>query len=690
MATHDLLLEIGCEELPASALPHLAQALQDNIIIALDEAKLAHGQAHYFATPRRLAVLIPGLPEQQEAQRSERQGPSVSNAFDKDGTPTLACIGFARSCGVSADELTIQTSEKGEERVCAIVEKAGEATAELLPELINRAIKKLPLGKPMRWGNGDTRFLRPVHWVVLLLGNTVIPATILNCQTGSTTYGHRFHRPKAITIKQAKDYSATLYSQGHVIADFATRREQIKRDIQQAAGKSTAIIDENLLDEVTGLVEWPVVLKGEFDPRFLDVPPEVLITSMQTHQKCFPIKDNDNKLQPAFITVSNIESTDPATVIHGNERVIRARLSDAAFFYQNDLRHGLGERESALHQVVFQKELGTIGDKAERLSKLAGFIAESMGVDVTITERAALLAKADLVSEMVYEFPNLQGVMGYYYALNEGDSLECAVAIRDHYQPAYAGAPLPESSIACAVALADRLDTLVGILGINAIPTGDKDPFALRRAAQGILRILIEKQWPLDLTVLIEQTKALYKVQLPNDKLVEQTTDFILQRLKAWYSDQGFTAEMFSAVAACYPTVLFDFHRRILAVRQFQTLPEANALAAANKRVRNILKKIDEKIPEQPQAKFYEAGAEEQLAAQLSQQQDNISSLYEQAHYTQALTQLSNLKEPIDNFFDQVMVMVDDPDTRKNRLALLTSLRRLFTQVADISLLSNS
>lgn len=684
----DFLIEIGCAELPSSALQKLALSLESGIIQALKAVHLHFDHTQLFATPRRLAVIVNALDTKQSSQKTERQGPSYQSAFDKSGTPTLACLGFAKSCGVSTEELKVKETDKGK-RVYCLVEQPGQTTEALLPEIIEKTIKKLPIPKPMRWGNHETRFIRPVEWLVMLLGKNVIHTEILGKKAARETMGHRFHCPRKLIINQVKDYAKILEKEAYVMADFNIRKDNIREQLNKTAKPHSVLIDENLLDEVTSLVEWPVALKGSFNPSFLSIPKEVLITSMKTHQKCFPVIDTNGKLQPHFILVSNIESKDQQTVIHGNERVINARLSDADFFYKNDLSKPLRQNIELLKHVIFQKELGNLADKTSRLIKLTNFIGKKLKIDTALTKQAANLSKCDLVTEMVVEFPSLQGTMGYYYALNDKEENECATAIQEQYFPRFANDHLPKTMTGCALALADRLDSLIGILGINKTPTGDKDPFALRRAAQGILRILIEKALPLDLKTLLAESHNTYQVNLPNKKVIEQAYDFVMTRLKAWYSDQNISPEVFEAVAACHPTEPLDFNQRIQAVCQFQQLPEAQALAIANKRVSNILKKQEKEaaISEKIDATLFEKPEEEALADQMQSLCKSVNILCKESNYSEALTKLANLKEPVDHFFDEVMIMVEDKKLRDNRLALLKSLRQLFTQIADISVL---
>lgn len=687
MDNRDFLFEIGCEELPASQQITLANNIAELLKKELDEAKLSYGEVSTFATPRRLAVMIADLCATQASQEAERQGPSYENAFDKDGTPTLACIGFAKSCNISTDQLEIKETPKGRRVFCRIKQE-GKPTIELLPDLINNTLKKLHIPKPMRWGNNEFTFIRPVQWILMLFGKEIVPATVLGKRAGRDSQGHRFHHPEKISLTEPRDYSVILSSHAHVVADFNTRRSLVEKAIQNAAGqKNHAIIDPALLDEVTALVEWPVGLQASFSEDFLKLPREVLITSMATHLKCFPVEDTRGNLLPRFIVISNIDSSDASLIIAGNEKVINARLSDADFFYKNDLKTKLESHIERLSHVIYQKKLGSLEDKTKRLVNISKQIAQQTKADETTASRAALLSKCDLVSDMVIEFPKLQGIMGYYYALNDGETKACAAAIKEQYLPRFSKDELPDSLESCAVAIADRIDTLVGILGINKHPTGDRDPFGLRRAAIGILRILIEKKLPLDLDQLIKNVAEEYGDALPNKEVAEHTFDFIMGRLKAWYLEQAVAPEVFEAVLACRPTVLFDFHQRIEAVKKFQSLPEAEALASANKRVSNILKKTEDNFPQQPDEKLFEKPEEKNLATLLQKHQKNVDALYQKADYTKALFELSSLKEPVDAFFDQVMIMDKNESIRLNRLSLLASLRHLFSQVADISLL---
>lgn len=687
MDKQDFLFEIGCAELPASMLASLSVQLGNAITAQFNTAQLSYQDPQIFASPRRLAIFVPNLLIKQPPRKIERLGPNVADAYDKNGTPTLAGMGFMRSCGVSLDEIQIKDTPKGK-RLCCTIEQPGLNTRELLPSLISNALQQINIPKSMRWGSSDISFIRPVYWIVMIYGNDIINAEILGKKAGRETQGHRFLCSKALTINSPKDYSMQLYSRGYVMADFKTRKEYIRKKVREMGNQHHPVIREALLDEVTSLVEWPVILKGQFKKEFLSVPKEALISAMETHQKCFPVETSKGVLEPSFILVSNIESKDPEAVIRGNERVINARLSDAAFFYHQDLKHTLESRLVRLQGVIFQQLLGSIHDKSQRVSQLAHHIAKLLNTEPEVAKRAGLLCKCDLVSEMVYEFPNLQGIMGYYYALQDKESESCAVAIKEHYYPRFSGDQLPTTVIGSTVALADRLDTLIGILGVNLMPASDSDPFALRRAAQGIFRIMIEKKLPLDLKELLTRALEFFTIKLPNQDVVNQAYEFILNRMKAWYIEQGIAVEVFEAVAARNPTSPLDFHHRLEAVQQFQTLPEASALAAANKRVNNILKKTGGiKIPEKTNAELFEYDAEIKLAELLETQSKSVAALYQNTEYTKALTGLASLKEPIDHFFDKVMVMVENEKIRDNRLALLKQLHQLMTQVADISLL---
>lgn len=682
----DFLLEIGTEDLPAKTLPLLSEALGREIKNLLLKAELSHGDIALFAAPRRLAVLIHQVAATQHDRQLERKGPALAAAFDAQGSPTKACLGFAQSCGVRVDQLQRQKSDKGEFLFYSH-HQPGERAENLLPDIVNAAIKNLPIPKPMRWGAATTAFIRPVHWIVMLYGNAIIAAKILGVMASRETRGHRFHHPQPITLNSPADYVKKLFA-AKVMANFNERKEKIRQQLTKVTkDNGHAIVDEDLLQEVTGLVEWPVALLGNFEPRFLEIPKEAVISSMKTHQKCFPVIDEKHHLLSQFITVCNIESAGPQRVIQGNERVIRARLSDAEFFYHTDLKHSLESRVEKLNTIIFQRKLGTLYDKSQRLLELSGHIASKIKSNIAQAERAGLLAKADLLTAMVGEFPELQGIMGYYYALQDKEAEAVAVAIKEQYLPRFAGDVLPETPIGCALAIADRIDTLVGIFGINQAPTGEKDPFGLRRAALGVLRIIIENQLPLDLKETLEHAKNNYPV-LENKQVVTDTLNFMLERLNAWYADQHIDADVFAAVLATGLTAPLNIHHRIKALQHFQTLAAAKSLAAAHKRVNNILKKQDGvSIHTQINPSLFQLDAEYSLATALEKKAKETEELYRTEQYTEALTSLAELQKPVDDFFDQVMVMVEDEKLRHNRLALLISLRNLFLQVADISLL---
>ncbi len=683
----DFLLEIHTEELPPKALYSLGKALQFEMEKQLQKASLSFDNMQFYATPRRLALLVNNLDLEQAAQTIERKGPAISAAFDVEGKPTPACLGFARSCGIDPRDL-ITIKNQGGEWVGYNEHVPGKPTADLLPAMIQQALHALPIPKRMRWGSSSETFIRPVHAVIALLGKKIVDATILGCKADQTTHGHRFHHPEAIIITAPKEYAAILEKQGNVVVDFEARKSMI-RELSEAAVKqqikedAQILFQDELLNEVTGIVEWPVAFCGQFDVKFLKVPAPVLISAMQDHQRYFPIADKKGNLLPYFVAVSNIKSKDIAKVIAGNERVLRARLSDASFFFDTDKKKSLVERAEYLKNIVFQAKLGTVFDKVQRLIKLVEF----MGAAKEAT-RAALLCKSDLTTEMVGEFPELQGVMGYYYALHDKESAEVAHAIVDHYKPRFSGDSLPESEAGCMLALADRVDTLVGIFGINQIPTGDKDPFGLRRAAIGVLRILIEKNLDIDLQPLLLQAANNYPA-LENKDLVPQLLRFMQERLKAWYLEQGIEPDVFAAVSALNITRPFDMHRRIQAVQYFKSLPEAESLAMANKRVSNILSQYKETITAQAiDFQLLQDDAEKELAQNLKDQGQHILPAYQAGNYVEVLSQLASLRTSVDRFFDHVLVMVEDKKQRENRLLMLMQLRTLFLQVADIALLA--
>jgi glycyl-tRNA synthetase beta chain len=682
----DLLVEIGTEELPPKALRRMHAAFRDALDAQLDEHHLPHGACEAFATPRRLAVLVRDVPLRQPDRDVTRRGPALQAAFDKDGKPTKPAQGFARSCGVSVDELQRLETDKGAWLAWQSTE-AGKACAALLPGMVEQALKLLPVPKRMRWGDNAFEFVRPVHWIVLMLGNDIVEASIMGQTCGNETRGHRFHRNEPIRIKSPADYADTLEHEGMVLADMDRRRETIRAQVTDAgrACGGRAVIDEDLLDEVTALVEWPVAITGGFDARFLNVPAEALVSSMQDHQKFFPVRATDDSLMPDFITVANIASKDPSQVQAGNERVIRPRLEDAVFFWEQDRKQTLASRVPQLDTMTFQQQLGTLGDKQRRIAVLARYLAETLDLDKQPAIRAAELCKCDLLTNMVYEFPELQGIMGHYYALHDGEEPAVATALEEQYQPRFAGDELPASSTGQVLALAERIDTLVGIFAIDQPPTGDKDPFALRRAALGVLRILIEVQLELDLRELLQTAAGQFDESIGATAAVDKVFDFLMGRLRNWYADAGYDVHVFEAVLARQPARPLDFDQRMRAVRAFHAMPEAEKLAAANKRIRNILRKSESVIPDTCSSALLQEPAEKSLAAAIDEQAKHVLPLIEQRAYTDALRSLAGLQAPVDRFFDDVMVMADDPALRDNRLALLQGLSNLFLQVADIS-----
>jgi glycyl-tRNA synthetase beta chain len=690
----DFLVEIHTEELPPKALKRLATHFLQDITARLTKAELKYSSANYFATPRRLAVIVKKLASQQPDTVVERKGPALAAAFDQQGKPTHACIGFARSCGIEPEQLTTLKTAQGE-WVGIQQSVAGKSVLTLLPAIVQQAIATLPIPKRMRWSNNTVEFARPVHSVIMLYGDEVVPAEILGLPAGRQTRGHRFHSKGWIDIASTGRYLKTLEKK-FVLADFEQRKEKIRALTNEAVKNLAAHtqknlhaqIDEALLEEVTGLVEWPVALCGQFDADFLAVPQEALISAMQDHQRYFPIVDENGKLQPYFITISNIESKNTAQVIAGNERVLRARLSDAKFFFDTDLKQSLTSRVDHLKTMVYQTKLGTQHDKTQRIAAIAEKIAALIGSSPSEAKQAGLLSKVDLTTQLVGEFPELQGIAGSYYAQHETMPADIAIALREQYLPRFSGDALPTTLTGCAVAIADRLDTLVGVFGINQIPTGDKDPFGLRRAALGILRILIEKKLKLDLRELLQFALQQYKITLENTAVLDNVLTFILERLKPWYQEQGISPDVYAAVAALNITQPYDFDCRIQAVQAFKQLPEAIALSSANKRVSNILSKNNNATLEQNlNESLFEDDAEFALTKQLKAQRDEVISLSKAEKYTEALTRLAALREPVDTFFDKVLVMTDDQPRRENRLLLLKQLRELFLHVADIALL---
>ncbi|MEH8023256.1 glycine--tRNA ligase subunit beta [Gallibacterium anatis] len=686
--TKTFLAEIGTEELPPKALKKLAVAFKDNVEQELTQAGLAFDAVEWFASPRRLAVKVLGLAEAQPSKEVEKRGPAVAAAFDAEGKPTKAAEGWARGCGISVDQAERLVTDKGEWLVHrAVIE--GQPTKNLLLGIISNALAKLPIPKTMRWGDKSEQFVRPVHTVTLLFGNELIEGDILGVASGRTIRGHRFLGEQEFTIDNADQYPAILEKKGSVIADFERRKAIILENSQQKATAlgGVADIEESLLDEVTALVEFPNVLTAKFEERFLAVPAEALVYTMKGDQKYFPIYDKNGKLLPHFIFVSNINPQDPTAIIEGNEKVVRPRLTDAEFFFKTDLKQRLEDNLPRLKTVLFQQQLGTLFDKTERIEKLSGKIAAQIGADVAKAERAGLLSKCDLMTNMVFEFTDTQGVMGMHYARHDGEDEEVAVALNEQYMPRFAGDELPHSLVACSVALADKFDTLVGIFGIGQHPKGDKDPFALRRAALGVLRIIVEKNLPLDLVDLAQKAAALYGDKLSNANVVEDVVDFILGRFRAWYQEEGIAVDVIQAVLACRPTKPADFDARVKAVNHFRTLDAAQALAAANKRVQNILSKVDGTLPENIDLSLCREPQEINLAERVLELQRELQPLFEKGDYQTVLSRLADLRESVDSFFDNVMVNAEDEKLRQNRLALLKNLRDLFFKIADISLL---
>jgi glycyl-tRNA synthetase beta chain len=688
----DFLVEIGTEELPPKALRSLMTAFADALTTSVDDARLEHGGVHGYASPRRLAVLIEQLAGGQADRKTAHKGPPVAIAFDDDGKLTAAGEAFARKCGVDASALSRTSTDKGEWLSCDVTEP-GQSAADLMPDLVEKALAALPIPRRMRWGAGDAEFVRPVHWVVLLHGSKAIKASVLGIATGNKSRGHRFHSAGSIKITSPAGYLQTLEERGHVIADFDRRRALVRDGVEAAAKKAggTVVEGEALYDEVTALVEWPVSITGSFDDGYLSLPREVVISTLTSHQRYFAVADKSGKLLPRFITVANLDSTDPEQVKSGNERVIRPRLADASFFWDADRRTQLAARQEALREVVYQRGLGSLFDKAMRTANLAAEIATALGVDPTSVQRAAALAKCDLVTGMVGEFPELQGVMGRYYALSDGEPPAVAEAIAEHYLPRFSGDALPTSVDGQILAVADKLDTLAGVFAIGKKPSGNRDPFGLRRAALGIIRVLIECDLDLDLKVLLdsaiaEQPKATEDVA----GLAAELYIFISERLRRYFLDHdaGLATETFDAVLARNPASLVDFSRRLAAVQAFITLEPAASLAAANKRIANILKKAGDQSGDAVKEKLLTDPAEIALAKALESAREKVAPMLDAREYADVLTVLAELREPVDHFFDDVMVMADDKATRNNRLSLLSELRALFLDVADISRLS--
>lgn len=683
MSAQDFLVELGTEELPPKALASLGDAFLAGIEKGLQAAGLNYTDKQVYAAPRRLAVLIRQLDVQQPDRSINIDGPPRQAAFDAEGNPTQAALGFAKKCGVDLAEI-----DQSGAKLRFSQHIPGKATASLLPTIVEDSLNDLPIPKRMHWGASREEFVRPTQWLVMLLGDQVVECTLLAQKAGRESRGHRFHHPENVVITTPANYVEDL-RKAYVLADFAERRELIAKRTAELAmqQEGTAVVPPALLDEVTALVEWPVPLVCSFEERFLEVPQEALITTMQDNQKYFCLLDSEGKLLPRFITVANVESRDPKQIVLGNEKVVRPRLTDAEFFFKQDKKQPLETFNERLKNVVFQAQLGTVYDKAERVSKLAAFIAPLIGGNAQRAGRAGLLSKCDLATEMVGEFPEMQGVAGYYYAQNDGEPEDVALALNEQYMPRGAGAELPQTLTGAAVAIADKLDTLVGIFGIGMLPTGSKDPYALRRAALGVLRILIEKQLDLDLTTAVEFAVKQYGANVKAAGLSEQVLEFIFDRLRARYEDEGIDVATYLSVRALKPGSALDFDQRVQAVQAFRKLPEAEALAAVNKRVSNLLSKAEGAIAEHVEPKYFDNANEFSLYSAIQQADQAVQPMAAARQYSESLARLAALRDPVDAFFEAVMVNAEDAKVRANRYALLSRLRGLFLGVADISLL---
>ncbi|EGQ9187849.1 glycine--tRNA ligase subunit beta [Vibrio cholerae] len=688
----EFLIELGTEELPPKQLRTLAEAFAANFAAELATADIAHEGVTWFATPRRLALKVANLAESQPDRVVEKRGPAVNVAFDADGKPTKAAEGWARGNGITVEQAERLVTDKGEWLLFK-EQVQGQQTASVVVEMAAKALANLPIAKPMRWGDKETQFIRPVKTLTILFGSELIQGEILGVASARTIRGHRFMGEAEFTIESAEQYPAILEERGKVIADYATRKAMIIEGSQQAAKQLGGIADleDALVEEVTSLVEWPVVMTAKFEEKFLKVPAEALVYTMKGDQKYFPVYshkmgDANKKLLPNFIFVSNIESKEPRHIVEGNEKVVRPRLADAEFFFNTDRKRPLVDRLPLLENAIFQQQLGTIKDKTDRITELAGYIAEQIGADVEKSKRAGLLAKCDLMTSMVFEFTDTQGVMGMHYARHDGEAEEVAVALNEQYMPRFAGDELPSRGVSAAVAMADKLDTIVGIFGIGQAPKGS-DPFALRRASLGVLRILVEYGYQLDLVDLIAKAKSLFGNRLTNANVEQEVIEFMLGRFPTWYQDAGFSIDIIQAVLARNPTKPADFDQRVKAVSHFRALEEAEALAAANKRVGNILAKYDGELGEEIDLALLQEDAEKALAEAVEIMAEALEPAFATGNYQEALSKLAGLRAPVDAFFDNVMVMADDEALKKNRLTLLNKLRNLFLQIADISLL---
>jgi glycyl-tRNA synthetase beta chain len=688
----DFLIEIGTEELPPKALRPLMEAFGNGLEAAIDDARLEHGDVFAYASPRRLAVVVRKLAMQQEDRPVEQKGPPVRVAFDDDGNPTPAATAFAKKCGVAVNELKRTETGKGEWLSFDTVEK-GRASDELMPELVESVLGALPIPRRMRWGAGEAEFVRPVHWVVLLHGDKIIDTTILGIATGRESRGHRVHASGPVSIREPSSYLETLEKEGFVIADFERRREMVETGVEDAAARAGGVVNEGgaLYDEVAALVEWPVPIVGAFDDEFLELPREVVVSTLTGHQRYFPVANDNGELLPHFVTVANLESREPEQVISGNERVIRPRLADAAFFWETDRRQTLESRTESLRDVVYQRGLGSLFDRCQRIARLAEWLADELDADAAIAGRAARLCKCDLLTGMVGEFPELQGLMGRYYALSDDEPRAVADAISEHYLPRFAGDGLPESTAGQILAVAEKLDTLAGIFSIGKKPSGNRDPFGLRRAALGIIRILVERSIDIDLKESIRRAVAEQPPgKIDADELAAELYDFIADRMRRYFLDRDdkLRAETFESVLVREPASLVDFDRRLAAVQTFSRLEQAESLAAANKRIANILRKAGDPGGLTVNPRLFDLDAEKTLYNALESARAKVEPMLAERRYAQALNELADLRDPVDRFFDDVMVMADEEAVRFNRLALLGELRALFLDVADISRLS--
>lgn len=684
--TEHLLFELGTEELPPKDLSRLATSLCGQIESGIKEAELNYDSIKWFATPRRLAVKVDNLQIEQASKQEQRRGPAVKAAYDADGNPSKAAQGFAQSCQTTVDQLETLETDKGQ-WLAYTINVEGRHAKDLIPTIIQTSLNKLPIAKRMRWGNNTVEFVRPVQWSVLLLGKEVIDAEILGTQTSNVTYGHRFHAPEAMSIINSDDYESLLKSPGKVIADYSQRKQIILEQIKTSANSinGEAIIDSGLLDEVTSINEWPVAVVGSFAEEFLALPKEALIYSMQDHQKYFPVLNSNGDLLPNFITFANIESKNIDVVRKGNERVLSPRLKDAQFFWQQDTKKSLADYQASLENLLYQKQLGSMAEKSSRVAELSKILANALAINTDLVERAAHLAKCDLLTDMVGEFPNLQGIIGFYYAKQSGEPEEVAIAINEQYMPRFSGDSLPETKTGQIVSLAEKIETIVGIFSIGQIPTGDKDPFALKRAALGAVRIIIECDLDIDLSNIITSACTLYKHEFNQTECHDNVFDFIMERLRGYYQDNGIDTLTFESVLATKPTQPLDFASRIKAVIAFQALSEAKDLASANKRISNILKKQSSPIDDAINEELLIEDAEKTLSKTLNSIKTSLKPLFEAKDYQTALSKLATLRDPIDAFFDHVMVMAEDDALKNNRLSLLQSVNKLFLHIADIS-----